>query len=300
MGYGALIAGLVEAGVSIYGDLSKKGPNTGEYSSTLNRLANQYILPYTNNPAFWNLNLPGMESESINYGLANAPAINQANMTQLQQMLNTALPGYQGMVAQMGANTSSMLQGQIPVDVQQAIARQAAAGSLASGIGGVSGAGAALTTNAATARSLGLTSLNLQETGANQLNNLLSMTKNYLMPQPVNPLSLLPLNDLVAAQQWSDQAQFKASEAAYTAKANAASARIGAPISQLAGVAGDIGALSTNLSKTNPQTGQTGFGLLGSLFGGGGNAGPGGAFGGSAGYDTSGTLPISSSFGPGD
>jgi hypothetical protein len=278
MGIGAIagIAGavgsLASAGVGIAGALGGGGPNLGEYSSRLNDLAKKYIVPFAgmNNP-FWNIDVPGMAQQGITFGLQQAPGINQFNMQQLQGLLGQALPGYQGMINQMQTNTGQLLQGAVPQDVQDQIRRSAAYQSL---MGGTAGAGTG-TTGAITARDLGLTSLDLQKTGFSQSSNLLQLARTSLMPQPVNPLSLLPLSDLINATEWQKEATFQANEAAYTAKANAAAAGIGAPSNQLAGVGGAIQGLLGNLTTTNPSTGQSQLGSLLNLFGlgGGGLAG---------------------------
>jgi hypothetical protein len=256
----------------------------GEYSSRLNEAANKYILPFID-PSKWSLDIPSMAQQSIDFGLQQAPTVNQANMQQLQALLGQAMPGWQNMFGQMQTNTNALLAGQVPTDVQQQIQRSAAFTSM---MGGTAGAGTG-TTGAITARDLGLTSLQLQQQGQGQATNLLSFARNYLMPQPVNPLSLLPLSDLISGTEWSKEATFKANEAAYTAKANAAAAAIGAPSQSLtAGIGGDIAGLVGALTKQNPQTGQS---PLSSLFGGGSSGGGmfGGLFGGGGSSD--GTRP---------
>jgi hypothetical protein len=295
MGIGAIagivgaVGSLASAGVGIAGALGGGGgPNLGQYSSRLNEAANQYILPFAgqNNP-FWNLDIPGMARQGIQFGLSAAPDINQLNMMQLQGLLNQALPGYQGMVSGMqtgamnllqGPTTQSLLAGNVPADVQNQIRRSAAYQSL---VGGTAGAGTG-TTGAITARDLGLTSLDLmgrgqamETAGFGQATNLLQLSRSSLMPQPVDPLSLLPLSHLISGAQWTKEATFQANEAAYTAKANAAAAGIGAPSQPLAGVGGAIQGLLGNLTKTDPTTGKSQLGSLLGLFGGGGGGGGG-------------------------
>jgi hypothetical protein len=290
MGIGAIagivgaVGSLASAGVGIAGSLGGGGgPNLGQYSSRLNEAANQYITPFAgmDNP-FWNLDIPGMAQQSINFGLGAAPGIDTANMQRLQLLLNQALPGYQGMVSGLqtgamnllqGPTTQSLLAGNVPADVQDQIRRSAAYTSLA---GGTAGAGTG-TTGAITARDLGLTSLDLMQRGVGmetagfgQATNLLQLSRNALMPQPVNPLSLLPLSDLISGAEWTKSANFTANQAAYTAKANAAAAGVGAPSQPLAGVGGAIQGLLGNLTKTDPTTGQSQLGSLLGLFGGGG------------------------------
>jgi hypothetical protein len=157
-------------------------------------------------------------------------------------------------------------------------------------MGGTAGAGMG-TTGAITARDIGLTSLDLQQRGETMAGqaagvgsnilaggtNLLSFARNYLMPQPVNPMSLLPLSDLVSASEWSKAATFQANEAMYTAMGNVAAAKFGAPTtSLLGGIGGDISGILGNLTKSpSGQSGGSGSflsSILG-MFGGGGGSG---------------------------
>jgi hypothetical protein len=282
MGFGA-IAGLagaaISAGVSAAGSaglFGGGGPNLGEYSSTLNKAANSYLLPFANNQNYWNIDPTAMATQSIQYGLQMAPAINQANMVQLQSLLNQAVPGYQNIVGQMSANTKQLLSGQVPTDVQQQIQRSGAFQGLMTGMG-AGGGGAALAGNLASATSLGLTSLNLQNTGFTQASNLLQLGRNVLSPQQVNPLSLLPLSDLINASEWSKSAQFQANEAAYNAKAAAAAARVGTTSPNVgAGISSSLNTFLGQMGQKNPSSGYTGWQTLANLFGGGGGGGGGG------------------------
>src|SRR5215475_5871947 len=281
MGFGAiagLIGGLGSAAGGIIGALGQKSPNTAEEASRINEAANKFLLPFTGQGnAFWNLDIPSMAQQSIQFGLGEAPTINQRMMDQLTQILNQAMPGYQGMVSSMatgaadllgGPTTRAFQAGNVPTDVINQIQRQAAFQSV---MGGTSGAGPG-TTQAITARDLGWTSLNLinqgmarEQAGFAQTGNLLTMGRNLLMPQPVNPLSLLPLSDLIYGQTWSKQANYQANLAAFNAKAAAAAAQVGAPAPNVAaGIGGAIGGLF----------GSQSFQDLGSkIFGGGGGGG---------------------------
>lgn len=255
-----------------------------------------------------------MATQGIDYGLSNAPAINTANMQQLQGLLNTALPGYQSGVNQMQRNNMSLLRGNVPTDVQQEVQRFGAQSAITSGIGGGGGAGAAgapfqLTNKTITARDLGLTSLSLQQQGQQQESNLLQLTKNYLTPQQVNPTSLLPLNELVGAQQWMDTSQFNANMAMYTAAAQFASTQAGTPPAPFGGAGGDISGLIAALTKNYSQSGTSGgsgnslLGGIFNMFGGGGGSGgmiPSGMSGGggsTVGDFTGGSSAGASSFG---
>jgi hypothetical protein len=261
MAYAAIIGTLVNVGFDIAGQLGGgTAGRAGQYARQLRDTAQRYIRPFTS-PDYWNLNVPAMATQSIQFGYQNAPAMNRFNMAQLQRMLGQALPGYQAMIGQATANTASLLRGEIPSDVQSAIQRADAETALA---GGFAGSGAA---KALTARDLGLTSLNLEQTGQTQMQNLIGMTRNYLMPQPVNPTSLLPLSDLISTSAWSKASTFQAGEAEYTALANALAAQYGAPASNTGGGLGaDISALTAGLTKQNAQ-GQSPLSSLFGMFG---------------------------------
>jgi hypothetical protein len=303
MGLGAIIGAVGSIAGSAIGAASKGGlfggggPNMGQYSSRLNEAANQYILPFTD-PSKWALDIPGMASQSIQFGLDKATPINQFQQQQLQMLLTNAMPGWQNFFSglqgtfgqmneiwgQMRPNVTSMLAGQVPQDVQDQIRRNAAFTSL---MGGSAGAGTGAT-GAITARDLGLTSLDLTEKGQAMASNLLTsggnlltsgtgllgFARNYLMPQPVNPMSLLPLSDLISGAEWSKSAVFQANEAAYTAKANAAAADIGAPSQGLGGTIGGITGGLQSLFGQGPS-GQSPFSSLLSMLGGGGGDGGG-------------------------
>jgi len=242
---------------------SQKGGGSSAYPHQLQGAADRFLTPFTNQN-YWNLDLPGMATQSLDYGYANAPNLNQFNMQQLQKLLGQALPGYQQMMTTATGNTQSLLQGIIPADVQNQIQRTTAQQAMAGGFAG-SGAAASLT-----ARDLGLTSLQLQQTGQSQMTSLIGTARNYLMPQPVSPTSLLPLSDLIGGAEWSKSATFQANQAAYTAFANALAAQYGQPQqSVMGGIGGDISSLVGALGKQNPSTGQSGLSSLFSMFGGG-------------------------------
>jgi hypothetical protein len=266
-----------------------KNAPLAEASSRINNAASAYIVPFAKNQAFWNINPQDMAAQGLQFGLQNAPQINQFQLNQMQNLLGQVMPGWQNMFNQMQTNTNQLLQGQVPADVQQQIQRSAAFSSLMSGAGGGAGTGG---TGAITARDLGLTSLNLQQTGFGQGQNLLAMGRG-LTPQPINPLSLLPLSDLINATEWSKSAYFQANEAAFNARSAAASAGAGLPASSpLGDIGGILGSLTGQLGQTNPNTGKTGFESLASLFGGGGGGTT--SFPGGGGISSIGGNPIGS------
>jgi hypothetical protein len=302
MGYGAIIGAIGSIAGSVIGSATKGSGASGaasEYSSALRDAANRYIRPFTGSD-YWNLDVQPMASQSINFGITQAPLVNQENMYQLQNLLGQAMPDYQnffsglqGMLPGMQATQANMMNqanqlmtGQVPADVQQQIQRSAAFTSL---MGGAAGAGTGQT-GAITARDLGLTSLQLMGQGATQAGaaigagtgimsagtNLLSFARNYLMPQPVDPMSLLPLSDLVNASEWSKSGQFQANQAMYTGLANAAAARAGTAVGAnsgasavSAGLGGLSGLLSAGSGSSSGSLGQ----LFSGLFSGGGGGG---------------------------
>jgi hypothetical protein len=81
------------------------------------------------------------------------------------------LPGYEGNLQQASTNTSQELSGQLPQDVQNLISTQAAERGVATGQGANSP-----NTNASLLQDLGLTSLQEQQTGQNNLNSLIGET----------------------------------------------------------------------------------------------------------------------------
>lgn len=106
-------------------------------------------------------------SQSGQIGQLNgmAQTLNSDENQGLQKQLSTVDPSLMGNVSKLGTNTSALLSGQIPQDVMDQITRSSAYQSLAGGFGPASGMGHSLT-----ARDLGLTSLNLQNQGASNLN----------------------------------------------------------------------------------------------------------------------------------
>jgi hypothetical protein len=264
MAYAAIIGTLVNVGFDVYKQFggTSAASRAGQYAKQLRGSADRFITPFTK-PEYWNLNIPDMATQSLEYGYQQAPALNQFNMSQLQGLLGQALPGYQQMIGTAAGNTQALLSGQIPSDVQSQIQRTTAESAIA---GGFAGSGAA---RSLTARDLGLTSLQLQQTGQSQMSSLIGTARNYLMPQPVNPTSLLPLSDLIGGAAWSKSATFQANQADYTAFANALAAQYGAPQTAAGGgLGGDISSLINALGQKNPQTGQSAGGGIMSMLGG--------------------------------
>lgn len=100
---------------------------------------------------------------------ALAGATNKLNVNNLKALFEQALPGQYGLAQE---NTLSLLKGQVPQDVQDAIQRTIAARTL--GNAGYGNAGGQFG-DFSQARQLGLTSLQLQQQGLNQFGALQSM-----------------------------------------------------------------------------------------------------------------------------
>ena len=104
-------------------------------------------------------------------GLYNlAGPLNLFNQQQAPLGLQTNLLGYQGMIGQSSQNIGSLLRGEIPSDVRNLMAQQAAERGV--GTGGIGSPNA----NAALLRAMGLTSLGLQQQGESELSQAIART----------------------------------------------------------------------------------------------------------------------------
>ena len=113
-------------------------------------------------------------------GLSTGVNTTIANNAALPYGLN--LPGYQSMLGQSSGNILSLLKGQVPQDVANQIAQMAAERGVATGSIGSPNA------NTALLRSLGLTSLGLQQQGESELTGAIGRTPTG---QQFNPASFL-------------------------------------------------------------------------------------------------------------
>lgn len=96
--------------------------------------------------------------------------LNQFTAQQAAVPFNLNLPDYQKMIKQSSANTGSLLKGQIPTDVRNLIAQNAAERGVQTGAIGSDNS------NAALLRALGLTSLGLQQQGEQNLTGEIART----------------------------------------------------------------------------------------------------------------------------
>jgi len=117
-------------------------------------------------PRFKPINVQEEQQKAISGNIKALPEltelgsnVNAFNQQQLTDMLEKAMPGFSEMMKGGGEVINSMLRGEIPQDVSDAISRGTASKSMRGGFGGSQMA------SALTSRDLGLTSLSLTQQG---------------------------------------------------------------------------------------------------------------------------------------
>lgn len=163
----AAATGVIGAGMAI-GGTALQANAAGQTKRALRRIAETPGL---------DLEAQTAEARRLQAGTqALESARNRFNADELNAMLERSIPGYaQGQKQRIG-NAESLMRGEIPMDVQQQVARGSAAHALEGGYGG-SGFGRNLE-----ARDLGLTSLDLMGRGGQQFSGIIGST-------PVGPLA---------------------------------------------------------------------------------------------------------------
>jgi hypothetical protein len=121
-----------------------------------------------------------------------AATINPFMTQQAALPYQTNLPGYQANISQRGTNVGSMLQGEVPIDVQRQMIQSTGERGVATGQPG------SPNTNAAWLRALGLTSLGLQQQASQQLGESIAQTP---VPEIWNPMSLYVPERLARLEQ---------------------------------------------------------------------------------------------------
>jgi hypothetical protein len=121
-----------------------------------------------------------------------------AEQSQLESQLRRAIPGYDQLVKQAGANIGSALRGEISPEVSAQVQRSTAGRALSGGFGAGSGFGRALT-----ARDLGLTGMQIQNQGLAQAQNFIQQQRSFGMVQPfsVSSMFITPAQRIGAIQQ---------------------------------------------------------------------------------------------------
>lgn len=143
-----------------------------------------------------------------NPGLPNSALASNVNQFMTGQAILPFLqnlPGYAGMVGQRSQNALSMLKGQIPDDVISQISQGAAERGI------MGGTPQSPNANAAYLRSLGLTSLDMQNQGSELLSKSIADTP---VPQLWNPMSLYVPQTLAADEAKYAQQGITAGKAA--------------------------------------------------------------------------------------
>lgn len=150
-----------------------------------------------------------------------AGSVNQLNEDQLLANLAKNIPGYSGLTATSSRNIQSNLSGQLPSDVVNLIAQQAAERGVATGTMGSPNA------NAAMLRALGLTSLDLQHTGEQELTQAIQRTPQAPLLD-VSRLLVTPEQEQAAQMAASLYASAPTPQGAYQASLGAAAAGLSA------------------------------------------------------------------------
>jgi hypothetical protein len=121
-----------------------------------------------------------------------------AEQSQLEAQLRRAIPGYDQLVQQAGANIGAALRGEISPEVSAQVQRSTAGRALSGGFGAGSGFGRALT-----ARDLGLTGMQIQNQGLAQAQNFIQQQRTFGMVQPfsVSSMFITPAQRIGAIQQ---------------------------------------------------------------------------------------------------
>jgi len=142
-------------------------------------------------PPLQKLNLQSEQQTAITGNLSALPATeklvgqaNQFTQQQIQQMLSSVIPNYGEITGAASTDIESLLKGQIPTDVSNAVQSNAAARALSGGFAG-SGMHGDLV-----ARDLGLTSLNLIDKGISSAESWLKTMDAMYQPGMMNVSSM--------------------------------------------------------------------------------------------------------------
>lgn len=107
---------------------------------------------------------------------SRATKSNTKNMDDILALLEKITPGYGEMLRQGGKNTLSLLRGEIPEDVQNAVKRSSAFRSLTGGFSG------SPMSRALTARDFGRTSMDLMQAGENSAQRWAGLSQGSVKP----------------------------------------------------------------------------------------------------------------------
>lgn len=116
------------------------------------------------------------EPLSLNQAQAQAVSTNLGNSQSIMAMLDRFVPGFTDMIRQGTSNSLSLEHGIIPADVQAQVQRSDAYQALMGGFSGTD------MSKALSARDFGLTSLNLQQMGANSAQQWAKLAESSYSP----------------------------------------------------------------------------------------------------------------------
>jgi len=234
-------------------------------------------------PAFKPIDFEAEQKQAIQQNIAAlqpatelAQKTTAAEQSQLESQLRRAIPGYDQLVKQAGANIGSALRGEISPEVSAQVQRSTAGRALSGGFGAGSGFGRALT-----ARDLGLTGMQIQNQGLAQAQNFIQQQRTFGMVQPfsVSSMFITPSQRINALAQQNQQQYNRDLQAAQVAAMpDPTMAAIGGAISSAGGFAGGAytqrgmmqqmpslyattpgGSPSVNSTTIDYSTGETGY-----------------------------------------
>ena len=194
-------------------------------------------------PAFKPINFEAEQKQAIQQNIAAlqpatelAQKTTAAEQSQLESQLRRAIPGYDQLVSQAGANIGAALRGEISPEVSAQVQRSTAGRALSGGFGAGSGFGRSLT-----ARDLGITSMQLQNQGLAQAQNFIQQQRTFGMAQPfsISSMFITPSQRINALSQQNQQQYNRDLQAAQVAAMpDPTMAAIGGALSSAGGFAG--------------------------------------------------------------
>ena len=234
-------------------------------------------------PAFKPIDFEAEQKQAIQQNIAAlqpatelAQKTTAAEQSQLESQLRRAIPGYDQLVSQAGANIGAALRGEISPEVSAQVQRSTAGRALSGGFGAGSGFGRALT-----ARDLGLTGMQIQNQGLAQAQNFIQQQRTFGMVQPfsVSSMFITPSQRINALAQQNQQQYNRDLQAAQVAAMpDPTMAAIGGALSSAGGFAGGAytqrgmmqqmpslyattpgGSPSVNSTTIDYSTGETGY-----------------------------------------
>lgn len=201
------------------------------------------------------------------------------SMAQINKMMESAIPGFGGIQKQAAGNITSLLRGEIPMDVSQEVKRQGAGRALTGGYAGTDAA------ERLVARDLGLTSLGVTREGLSSAESWISSMERLYSPSQAlfSSMFITPQQEFAAATQernlqfqrdWLSNQIAAMPDPTTVGLWNASWSVVDAVLSAYTGSNVDLGRVNPQGSFGGPS--QMNFGGGGSGMGWGG---PGGAYG---------------------